>query len=65
MGLLLLFRSTTIKIGNCGSYYIYFLDGRDDPKGCSPRYCGPTDLKYEPKRKECFYTILNKCNTSN
>ena len=30
--------STKIKVRNCGSYYVYYLNGT--PGGCSLRYCG-------------------------
>ena len=30
--------STSIKVRNCGSYYVYYLNGT--PNGCYLRYCG-------------------------
>ncbi|CAH3189664.1 unnamed protein product, partial [Porites evermanni] len=30
--------STNIKVRNCGSYYVYYLNGT--PYGCNLRYCG-------------------------
>ena len=30
--------STSIKVRNCGSYYVYYLSGT--PVGCDLRYCG-------------------------
>jgi len=55
--------STTIKVRNCGSYYIYFLHGTDGVKNCSLRYCGTDWSKpgaYIKTEKKCFYTIFKK-----
>lgn len=54
--------STTIRVRNCGSYYIYFLDGTDGVKNCSMRYCGTDWSKpgAHVKTEKSAFTHLKK-----